>query len=156
MSCCLLLFQTRVLENEEVPVYCRDSTIGCGALMCASICTSKSEGCENPRHGDQWRQCALRSMRVCHLPAGLCDGTKPAGITPPHFNSAKVEFRAVLSPASSELKFKSLRTAFLCLSLSELGSDPKPPVIAAISAAVCVRSRCFGGGSWMRYVISVA
>ena len=50
----------------------------------------------------------------------------------PAFQFCKVEFRDVLSPASSELKFKSLRTAFLCLSLSELGSEPKPPVMAAI------------------------
>lgn len=32
-------------------------------------------------------------------------------------------------PSSLALKFNSLRTAFLCLSFSELGSDPKPPVM---------------------------
>lgn len=33
------------------------------------------------------------------------------------------------SPSSLALKFNSLRTAFLCLSFNELGSDPKPPVM---------------------------
>lgn len=42
-------------------------------------------------------------------------------------------------PPLSELKFSSLRMACLCLSFSELGREPNPPVIAAGMAILAYR-----------------
>lgn len=64
----------------------------------------------------------------------------------------------VLSPASSELKFNSRRMAFLCLSLSELGSEPKPPVMAAIARVDSAGRKlfCSSSRSWVVLVLGQA
>lgn len=98
-------------------------------------------GCLAKHASTRWEY----SLRVYHLSVRWQYSTERGVRLYPAFRFCKVEFRDVLSPASSELKFKSLRTAFLCLSLSELGSEPKPPVMAAISCGVVLLGGARGG-----------